>query len=422
MYSVPYGKKSMKFNTPTDSFTKILSLNNSTPIKNVTNAVRKALLQPLDSKSLSVVAKNKNSACIVVTDITRECPDKILLPQILKIINKEISSKNITILIACGMHRKMTHEEKIVKYGKFIVDSYHVIDHDGKNKKNLVFLGKTKNGTPIWISKIAYESDLLISTGVVEPHQYGGYSGGYKTVAIGVAGDETISHTHSPKVIKNPKIRPGTIHKNPFQEDIVEIGKKVGLDFIVNVVLNDKKEILSVKAGLPKETFRALVNLARDIYEVPVHATFDVAICGVGFPKDSNLYQASRAASYLYYAPKKIIKNGGYIVIPARCQEGAGKGLGETRFFSLLKNYTIDQIRKNQSLKAGEQRALLMANVLKHCHVIVVGSNYPKIIQKAKMIPVKNMNEAFEIITKDLGNNIKTLIIPNALMTLPILR
>lgn len=420
-YSIPYGKEKIDFNIPDEFKITVVTPKLRSPVNDIEAKTRNALQHPINSRTLLELAKGKNSACIVVTDITRDCPEKQILPTILETIEHEIDRKKITILVACGMHREMTYEEKVEKYGKHIVDSYRIIDHNGKDQKNLVSMGVTKNGTPIRLSKIACDSELLVSTGVVEPHQYGGYSGGYKTVAIGVASDKTISHTHSRKMLENPKIRPGTLEENPFREDIIEIGRKAGLDFIVNVVFGKEKEILEIKAGDPLETHNALIKEAKDCYEIIVEKSFDAAICGVGFPKDTNLYQTSRAASYLFYTPKPVIKNGGYIIIPAICQEGAGHGIGEQRFFSLLKDKTIEEILSTKKeFKAGEQRAFLMANVLKTCKIIIVGSDMPQVIKESKMIAARDMSEAFRIIKNDLGSNIDILLIPNALKTLPL--
>jgi lactate racemase len=379
-------------------------------------------LHPISSEPLNELVKGKNSVCIVVTDITRECPDNELLIPVLEILESELSKKNITILIANGMHRKMTYLEKVAKYGKNVVDNYKIIDHDSKNEKYLINLGKTKNETPIIISRIAFESELLISLGVVEPHQFAGYSGGYKTVAIGVAGDITISRTHSPKMLSNIKTGLTNLETNPISQDILEIGKKTGLNFVVNVILGYDKKILEVESGDPLKTHKSLIKIAKEIYETSVPKLFDAVICGVGYPKDTNLYQVSRAASYLYYSSSRVIKEGGYIIIPANCEEGAGRGIGEKRFFSLLKNKNLEDIIQNEeNFKAGEQRAYLMANVLLHHKVIIVNSQNPEVISQAKMIPAKNMENAFKIMKRDLGENLDLLFIPNSLTTIPIL-
>jgi len=410
-FKIPYGKEEISFEMPSEFNITVANNNSVSPIANISESVKNALLNPINSKRLSELIKNDDSVCIIVTDITRASPDKEIIPHLVEQILEKTNSKNLTLLIASGLHREMSNEEKIEKYGEKIVKNFQIISHDAKN------------GTPIKISKNAYDSDFLISIGVVEPHQYAGYSGGYKTLAIGVAGDETISKTHSLMFIEHPKTRIGNIDGNIFNEDIVEIGKKVGLDFIVNVILDEKKNIVDIKAGDPLETYKTLVSNAKKISEISISKSFDVAICGIGFPKDTNLYQTSRAASYLFYLPTKVVKNGGYIIIPATCDEGAGQGIGEHRFFDMLKNKSLEQILNYKSdFKAGEQRAFMMANVLKHCNVIIVGSKEPQIVKDAKMIPTSTMNEAFKIVQNDLGKNLDVILIPNAMMTLPIIK
>jgi len=261
----------------------------------------------------------------------------------------------------------------------------------------------------------------LISTGIVSPHQYVGYSGGYKTVSIGVASDETISYTHSHVMIKNPKTRIGNIIDNPFYDDVVEIGKKSGLDFIVNVILGQNNDVIEIKSGNPLDVHNALIKNAKAIYEFSLDRQFDVVICGISFPKNTNLYQTSIPASCISFVPKPVVKKGGYIVLPSECPEGAGKGIGEQRFFSLLKNKTIDEILDLKEFKAGEQRAFVMANVLKDFKIIIVGAKNPEIIKDVKMIHANNMGDAFDIIKKDLGENLDVLINSDSLTALPII-
>jgi len=421
-FKIPYGKTMIPFEIPKEFDVTVLKNNSKSETSNIVETIKKELKNPINSKRLSELVKKGNTVCVIVTDITRSCPDGTILPLVLDELKTKIEPNDLTLLIASGMHREMTYDEKVEKFGEEIVKNLRIISHDAKDEKNLVSLGTTKNGTPIKISKTAVEADFLISIGVVEPHQYAGYSGGYKTLSIGVAGDETISKTHSRKFIDHHQTRIGNIEGNIFHDDIVEIGKKTGLDFIINVILDEEKNIVDIKAGEPLETYKTLVKKAKEISEISIKKQFDVAICGIGFPKDSNLYQTSRAASYLFYLKKPVVKNGGFIIIPAVCQEGAGKGIGEERFFEMLKNMTIDEILNHKSdFKAGEQRAFMMANVIKHCKVIIVGSQMPKIVQEAKMIPASTMDEAFEIIKNDSERNLEIILIPSSLTTLPII-
>lgn len=421
-YSVSYGKEKINFNLPENFSLNTIDMKSASAINNVYEKTLATLIHPTNSPPLSTLIKNKNSVCIVVTDITRKCPDKELLVPILEILEKEIKKENITILIASGMHKKMTDKEKIEKYGKAICKKYKIVDHDANDDSSLISIGRTKNGNEVKISKVAIDADFLISLGVVEPHQFAGFSGGYKTVSIGIADDNTISRTHSIDIFKKSKILVAQIDGNPIQEEIIEIGKKSGLNFIVNVILGNNSEVLEIESGEPIETHKNLINKIKNLYEIPLTKSYDAVICGVGYPRDSNLYQATRAASYLYFARKSIINKGGFIIIPAPCPEGAGTGIGEQRFFSMLKNKTIDEILSmNEALKAGEQRSFFIAQVLKNCKIIIVGCKNPKIIEDAKMIPAKNMEEAFDIIKTNF-NQIEILLIPNALSIMPIIK
>jgi len=420
-YTISYGKEQIIFKIPAGIKIDSVIPKQTTAVPSIYKKTLEVISSPVNSLPLLELIKGKKSVCIVVTDITRECPDKELLVPILEVIEKKIKRENITILIASGMHKQMSYVEKIEKYGKEISDNYRVVDHNAKDENSLISLGNTKNGTPVKISKILIESDFVISLGVVEPHQFAGYSGGYKTVSIGLAGDETISFTHSPKMIKKSNIRVGKMEDNPIQEEIIEIGKKIGLDFLVNVILGINKEVVAIEAGEPIETHRNLITKARQLFEIPIKKSYNVVLCGVGYPRDSNLYQTTRAASYLFFAQKPVIQEGGYIIIPAKCEEGAGKGIAEERFFSMLKNNSIEEIlNKTEPFKAGEQRAFFIASVLKKCKIIIIASKNPEIISKAKMIPVKNMEQALDLVKKQLGNNLEILLVPKVLSILPI--
>jgi len=422
-YRVPYGKEELSFEIPIDCKVTVATSNSSLTLTDVDYETKNALMNPINSKKISELINHDNKVCIIVTDITRTCPDKQILLPLIEEIEKKIDRSAITLLIASGMHREMTQEEKIEKYGIEIAQNFRIVNHDGTDEENLIDLGTTNNGTPIKISKTAYDSDFLISIGVIEPHQYAGYSGGYKTLAIGAAGDQTISKMHSRFFIEHQKTRIGNIQGNIFCEDIMEIGKKAGLDFIINVVLDANKNLIDIKAGEPLQTYDFLVKKARQISEITILKPFDVAICGIGFPKDANIYQTSRAASYLFYLPNKVVKKGGYIIIPAKCNEGAGKGIGEQRFFEMLKNMSIDEILNySGEFKAGEQRAFMMANVLKNCKVIIVGSKYPEIVKEAKMIPIETISKSIDIVKNELGNSLEIIVIPNSLLTLPIIK
>jgi nickel-dependent lactate racemase len=324
------------------------------------------------------------------------------------------------------MHRPSTYDEKVVKLGEEIVARYRVIDNEPQNPKALIDLGVTPGGVPVLAHRAAVRADLLVGTGLVEPHQYAGYSGGRKTVAVGAAGEALIEHTHGPTFLDHPGTRLGRIEGNPFHEAITEAARRAGLRFILNVVLDDEKRVVCVTAGEPVETHRRLVAFARSIYEVPIPHQYDVAIGGVGFPKDANLYQASRAASYLFFAPTPVVRPGGFLIIPARCQEGAGEGVGEQRFLAAMRESpdvpSILEDARRRGYPPGQQRAFVMAKVSEEARVVIVGSEYPDVVAACKMTPATTMEEALALAAHELGDDLEVLIVPHALLTLPVVQ
>jgi lactate racemase len=427
MYSVPYSRGTLEFEIPAGARITEIHSKNLPPIADPARAVSDALARPVQSEPLSKLAKPGNKVTIVFTDSTRACPDYILVPAILHELEiAGVRDEDITLLCAIGLHRPSTTEERAAKLGQAVVDRYRVIDSAPRDPKRVVDLGVSPHGVRMSVCRDAYEADLLIATGVVEPHQYAGYSGGRKTVAIGAAGEQTIEYTHGPQMLDHPGTRLGRLEGNPFHEAVTESAMRAGLRFILNVVLDDDKHVVAVRAGEPTAALNELVGIARGMFEVSIPHQFDVAIGGVGYPKDSNLYQASRGASYLFFAPTPVVRTGGYLVIPARAEEGAGEGVGEQRFLEAMRaapsmQAILDDARAH-GYKPGAQRAFIMAKVLEAAKVIIVGSECPDIVRDLHMIPAADMTAAFTIIQQDLGKNLDVLLVPHALLTLPVVK
>ena len=396
------------------------------PLKDVPRAIRVALEHPVATRPLRELARPGNRVCIVFTDVTRASPDHLLVPALLSELEKAgVRDEDLTLLCGIGMHRASTREEKIAKLGTDVLARYRVIDNEPQNLAALVDLGITPGGVPVQAHRAAVEADLLIATGIVEPHQYAGYSGGRKTLAVGAAGEALIAYTHGPAFVDHPGTRLGRIEGNPFHEAVAEAARRAGLRFILNVVLDDDKRILRVTAGDPELAFQDLVAFAKSVCEVPIPRQYDIAIGGVGFPKDCNLYQASRAPSYLFFAPTPVVRPGGFFIIPARCEEGAGAGVGEQRFLAAMRDapdiqFILDDARHN-GYPPGQQRAFVMAKVLEQARVVIVGSECPELVTACKMIPAATMDEALELATKELGQTCNVLIVPHAMLTLPVI-
>ena len=426
-YAVPYGKSSLEFTLPAELRATVVASRLTEPVADVQRTIRRALASPIGTPRLREIAKRGDRACIVFTDITRASPDHLLVGALLAELEAAgVRAEDITLLCGIGMHRPSTQEERIAKLGAEVVRRYRVIDNEPQNPSALVDLGTTTSGAPVVMHRAVVETDLLIATGIVEPHQYAGYSGGRKTVAIGAAGEALIEHTHGPAFVDHPRTRLGQIEGNPFHEVVTEAARRAGLRFILNVVLDDEKRVLRVAAGDPDLAFKDLVGFAKTVYEVPVPQQYDIAIGGVGFPKDASLYQASRAPSFLFFAPTPVVRPGGFLIIPARCQEGAGAGVGEQRFLAAMRDapdigFILEDARRN-GYPPGQQRAFVMAKVLEQASVVIVGSECPELVAASKMIPAATMDEAIGLATAQLGPAGDVVIVPHAMLTLPVVQ
>jgi len=426
MFTVPFGKSELSFGLPTGMTGAAVECLPSHPIRDLKSAIAATLAAPLESPPLRTLARSHDRVCIVFTDITRASPDHLLVPALLaELASAGIPDHHITLLCGVGLHRPSTDEEKAIKLGREIVGRYRVVDHDAEDPNAIVDLGKSEAGVPLTVNRLACEADLLIATGIVEPHQFAGYSGGRKTVAVGAAGEATIAFTHGPKMMDHSGTRLGVVKGNPFHEAVTEAAQRAGLRFILNVVQDDMKRPVAVLAGHPEAAFQALVAEARRIYEVPIPGQVDVAVAGVGFPKDANIYQACRAASYLFFAPTQVVRDGGAIIVPAPTPEGVGLGTGEKRFYEKMAmassmTHLLNEMR-TFGYPPGAQRAFIMAKVLERVHVIVAGSQTPDIVREVHMIPAHDMEDAFRITAQKLKKkDLEVLIVPHAILTLPI--
>jgi len=357
------------------------------------------------------------------TDSTRACPDHLLVPAMLDRLRAAgVPPDAIMLLCGVGLHRPSTEAEKRAKLGDAIVDRYRIVDHDAYARDQHAHLGITGDGIPLSVNRLACEADLLLATGGVEPHQYAGYSGGAKTISVGCGGEDTIAATHGPALLAHPRVRLGRIQGNPFQAALRESARRAGLKFVLNVVQDEASAILRVRAGAPSTVHDDLVVFARQSFEVQLSEQYDLAIVGVGAPKDVNLYQASRAITYLQMTSRPAVRPGGIVILPARCPEGAGRGMGEQRFLAALRDAPdvatmVNRMRAN-GYPPGAQRAFMLGQALAQITVIVVGAQDRQAVCDCKMTPSDTMEEALEIATRRLGERLSALIIPQALHTL----
>ena len=432
--SVPYGEEELEFMLQPWFDLDIVESGTAVPIADLAAETVRRLESPLGGKRLRDMATDavrgvpNARAVIAVTDLTRASPDAILVPPLLDELNiGGIPDERIIVIVAVGLHRATTDAEKRVKLGA-VVDRVRVVDSDGRDPAMWADLGTIPPyDVPGFTQKLVKEADLVVATGIVEPHQYAGYSGGRKTVAIGCAGEPVITATHGMRFLEDPGVRLARLEGNPFHETVREIARRAGLCFCLNVVTDDRERVVAVAAGDPDAVLADLAAMAAALYTRPISKQYDIVIAGVGHPKDVNLYQASRAATYLRFAPTPVVREGGAIVIPARLEEGAGEGAGEQRFLAALERAAspaavVEEARRH--FAGGEQRAVMVALTLQWCQIIVAASEAPEIVRLAKLRAAVDVEEGLDIAYEHIGRPTRAsvLLVPRALHTLPVVQ
>jgi nickel-dependent lactate racemase len=288
-------------------------------------AICEAVANPTGSPKLRELVTRGKKVAIMVTDITRKIPGDLMVGAILEeLALAGVQDSDIKILIATGLHRPNTAAEIKKMLGPNVPARIEVINHVARDGAEIVDLGKTARGIPMSLNRLAMAADVRIATGVIEPHKLAGYSGGVKTMSVGVAGFATIAHTHAREMNEHPRTRLGVIEGNIFREFLNEVAMTAGLDFIVNVVQAPSGKLVRAVAGHPILAFEKGVETARDQAVVEIACPADLVLAIPGYPKEQNLYQASRAMNTVIFGPAPVLNRGGDLIVPAVCDDGFG--------------------------------------------------------------------------------------------------
>ncbi|WP_394348434.1 lactate racemase domain-containing protein [Natronococcus sp.] len=375
-------------------------------VVDVRAAAQRALEEPL-GPPLAERIDASDDVAIVVTDLTREAPDDVLLDVLLeRLADLGVAREQVTVVVGLGLHRPMTDAELEAMLGPH---ADLAVNHD---PESVVELGRV-DGVPVEIGTPVANADAVLSTGVVEPHQYAGFSGGAKTVVIGAGSESLIRHTHGPETLARERVRLGRLEGNPFRELLDEAGDLVGIDFSLNLA-HGPTGVLGIRAGDGRRIVRELATVARDARSVPVEREYDAVVCGVGAPKDANLYQATRGATYVALGDRNPLREGGKLVVPAALPEGAGEGTGERRFYRRLRETDDAQSlyrELREGYEPGAQRAFIVARVLREHEIVVTNSEAPDVVDACLMRAEPDVRDAVEP-----GSDV--LLVPDALNTL----
>jgi len=418
-YSLAYGREQLTVELPEQNVVKVLKIQPASALDDPLDAVFDVLEEPIETEPLAAIAEGKKSACVVICDTTRPVPNPIILPPILQTLEDAgIDVPKITILIAAGLRRNSSPEERTALIGEDIMlRKFKVSDHSARKLHQHEYLGVTKSGTPIWIDRRYLEAEVKVLTGVIEPHSTSGFSGGRESICPGIAASDTIAACYSPQQLGHEMVCPGSLDDNPIHAEQMEIARKAGCDFVVNVLLNQHREISKVVGGHLNYAFLAGAALARKQQTDTLEKQADIVVTsGGGFPYDKTWYQTIRGI----IGSLDILKPGGTIIIASACDEGIG---GEEfdkneepftsidEFIAALASENAAGQRLSHELQQTLQE---LAKALRKGKVKAVSKGVsPEVLQKFFVVPCATVEEAVAGALEEYGADASIAVIPS---------
>ncbi|MEC7226316.1 MAG: nickel-dependent lactate racemase [Candidatus Latescibacterota bacterium] len=330
--TMDYGRDGLDIEVPDHAH--VLQMSDAPALSDLDQKLEEALAHPIGALALRQLARDRSDACIVISDITRPVPNVKILPPMLRILEEEgIAREDITILVGTGLHRPNEGEELVQLVGEEIACSYRIVNHKARERDTLTYLGDTSGGAPIWIDTLYVESDLKIATSLIEPHLMAGYSGGRKAICPGLMGVDTMRVLHGPKLLSHANAAEGIIEGNPFHRQALEVAQRAGVDFTLNVAMNEQREVTGIFAGDLEKAHAEGVSFVQRQNGATLSEPVDMVVTSsAGLPLDLTFYQAVKGLT----AALPITKKGGTVLIVARCDEG----IGGPEFTDLLLNTT----------------------------------------------------------------------------------
>jgi nickel-dependent lactate racemase len=442
--TLDYGRTGLTVTLPADRVVGPLAIRDAEPLTDPAAALDAALRSPIGTRPLAEIARGRKDVCILICDITRPVPNRLILPPVLRTLEAAgIPREKILILVATGLHRPNEGAELVEMVGAEIAADYRIENHHGKAGDEHDYLGTTPNGVPVWLDSRYVRADLKITTGLIEPHLMAGYSGGRKVICPGIAGLESVKVWHGPRFLEHPNADAGIVAGNPVHEENTRIALLAGCDFIVNVCIDGRRRITWLGAGDMIRAWEEGVRFVESVVKVPVPEPVDVVLTScAGYPLDTTWYQAVKGLT----GALPIVKKGGTIVLTASLSEGLGspefrQRLTDSRYMhrfstaddavaALKSDGPVASGRVRQPLhgtdavaefcEMDEWQLVMLAKVLSRCNVSVVTDGLPAdVLRKCHVEPAASAEAAVSAALAAAGPAAKVAVIPKGPYVLP---
>ena len=411
--NIPYGKEKTKVNISEPC--EIL-IPNKVSIKDQDKLIENALENPIGFESYDEFAEDADRLLVIVNDATRPTPTSKILKYLLPVLS---SHPDVRFLVATGVHRAPTEEEYRFIFGDtYEVFRRRVYAHDARKDEDMKYLGRSKNGTEMYINKLVPEYGNILVIGSVEPHYFAGYTGGRKSFLPGVASYKTIEMNH--KLALSDDACSLALDGNPVNEDMIDamnVLKNLNV-FSIQTILTGDHKLFAVSAGDLIKSFDAAIEYAHQVFCVPLKQKGNIVISAAPYPMDIDLYQSQKALDN----GKLALEDDGIIILVSKCRDG----VGEDAFLELLGK--ADSPRRildilGSEYKLGYHKAAKMAQIGIRAQMWAVTDLDDEIIKKSQLKPYSDIqfavNDAVKII-KIKGKQPRIVVMPSGSLTVPL--
>lgn len=382
-------------------------------------AFQNSARSPIGRLPLREIIQTDESVAVVIPDITRAMPNERLLTWLFKEL-PHVQPEQFTIISGTGTHRGNTSKEWVSMVGEEIFKNYRCINHTGFDQNSLTLGGRSEYGYDVYFNTEYAKADRRIIMGFIEPHFMAGFSGGYKAVFPGVTGVETIMKYHSAENIGHPGSTWGNLNNNPTQNHVRAGGSLIPVDFLINVTLNNRREITGYFLGDPIQAHEAGCEFCKETAMAACEAPFDIVVTSnSGYPLDQNLYQAVKGMS----AAAQIVKPGGLIISAAQCNDGFPE---HGKFKEFLFSYKspqamLDKINSPGFEQLDQWQVQLLAIILLKARIGLMSEISEEDTRRAHLRPVKNIRAAIDNEVDRLGGRATVAVLPEGPQSIPYL-
>ena len=410
---VPYGKDSRMSAVISDDINVSFLEANDVKIGNEDKNIKDSINNPINSKSFKDFLSNAKKVLVIVNDATRPTPTT----KILEFIFDDLKRIDYNFIIATGAHRGPSREEYLQIFGSFYEEiKDRIIVHDARVEEDMVFLGKSTNGTSMYVNKAGVEADKIVIISSVEPHYFAGYTGGRKSFLPGIAGYKTIEQNH--KLALAPEAKALALEGNPVHEDMIDAIKTVKQEiFSIMTVLDKNHKVYATCCGHINDSFHAAIEIANEVFAAPLEEKADIVVSIVKFPQDIDLYQAQKGIDNA----KLALKKDGIMILVAKCRCGiGGKAFADLLGSSDTPRAALETIEKGYVL--GYHKAAKMAEIGLWAQMWGVTDVEPQIISKLFIKPFDDLQTAIDMALEEKGKDSSVLFLMDGGLIVPLVK